>query len=794
MKTQSRKPLTILLFVLITLLLTVLPLNAQDASPEFRFVVPTTADYAEQIETIIARALPTFTPENPGEVLVLDALVDEMFWRYINDGEMSYTHLLAVTRAFSSVTFGARYDNHHRLLPALFERWLAENHIDLSASIFLTFDGFTLDVQKLGDTDAFVLYVRETPFFEMSVSEDAIGSINGERYIAIEIAPGKYRVPDLPFWASDEDSQAGDFNTDGQLDVGYEFRLPLNNDDTAWVYYVGTWNGDNFEFVFGVHGYMRPQEFDPAMSWKFLNLDGDAEVELIQTQRYYDSLSCNFIRMKFYDWQQGGGLSLENEEDSFPNSFACLLRQGEQNAWDGHYDLAIGYYERALTLSEEAGDDLPYLQMRLGLAYLIEGRDQEAQSIFTNLADLENEERYNWPQDIRAAYARNPDFLAVCQAAYSQSRAIRVPERIEGTIADYTGAVSDLRSYSLWPRFEYISCDFNTLLNKTLEQMTFTTEETPVAQLEALGLVLSEPVTVDFDGDGKDEWLVWVESPDIDPLLFVPNQEASYAVSSVTFAGGRKLNYAYPGLRLPADENRYWVTILPDGKPGLVNVEYNRYTTEAYLCAQQCESDPNNECETSMTTEAADIGIWRMKDGQMSIIFHAPSCENVALADLFPNGEGTHELMAAQVIDTGSIEYEIRPATYRWDESQGTFTVYPQPTPTPTPTVTPTPTASPTGQPTPEQSVDVNSLPTYSDIGLAFSDGDFIKVLEMLNTALNDTSSYYDSALLPGFHYYRALTLEILDRPDEALLDYIAVYRDYPDTAWALMARLHLSE
>jgi hypothetical protein len=40
--------------------------------------------------------------------------------------------------------------------------------------------------------------------------------------------------------------------------------------------------------------------------------------------------------------------------------------------------------------------------------------------------------------------------------------------------------------------------------------------------------------------------------------------------------------------------------------------------------------------------------------------------------------------------------------------------------------------------------------------------------------------------------YYRAQALEMLDRPDEALAEYVAIYEAAPDSAWGMLATLHL--
>lgn len=54
--------------------------------------------------------------------------------------------------------------------------------------------------------------------------------------------------------------------------------------------------------------------------------------------------------------------------------------------------------------------------------------------------------------------------------------------------------------------------------------------------------------------------------------------------------------------------------------------------------------------------------------------------------------------------------------------------------------------------------------------------------------------SYAFKESYPIIHYYRALALEALNRPDEALAEYIAIYETAPDSAWGMLAALHLEK
>jgi hypothetical protein len=82
-------------------------------------------------------------------------------------------------------------------------------------------------------------------------------------------------------------------------------------------------------------------------------------------------------------------------------------------------------------------------------------------------------------------------------------------------------------------------------------------------------------------------------------------------------------------------------------------------------------------------------------------------------------------------------------------------------------------------------------LPTYFQVRTAFAQVDFALALEILTTALSQPEPR-DPSLVEAFHYYRALTLEAVNRPDEAQTEYVAIYEAAPESAWGMLAALHL--
>ena len=70
--------------------------------------------------------------------------------------------------------------------------------------------------------------------------------------------------------------------------------------------------------------------------------------------------------------------------------------------------------------------------------------------------------------------------------------------------------------------------------------------------------------------------------------------------------------------------------------------------------------------------------------------------------------------------------------------------------------------------------------------------GQYDEMLTIINNFLiteTDNPNYADS-----LRYLRALTLEALDRPDEALAQYLALVESAPESAWGMLAALHITD
>jgi hypothetical protein len=102
---------------------------------------------------------------------------------------------------------------------------------------------------------------------------------------------------------------------------------------------------------------------------------------------------------------------------------------------------------------------------------------------------------------------------------------------------------------------------------------------------------------------------------------------------------------------------------------------------------------------------------------------------------------------------------------------------------------TPVPTILPTLEPTfaPDSRSIQDQWIAFENAYRLFINGDYETTLQIAQNASpeDEFDTFY-------WRYWRALALEALERPDEALAEYVAIYEAAPESAWGLLAGLHI--
>lgn len=104
-------------------------------------------------------------------------------------------------------------------------------------------------------------------------------------------------------------------------------------------------------------------------------------------------------------------------------------------------------------------------------------------------------------------------------------------------------------------------------------------------------------------------------------------------------------------------------------------------------------------------------------------------------------------------------------------------------------TLTPEPTLVPTVTPTstPDARSEIEIQIARRDIHAFFMSEDYETALLIAKGAVPE-----DDIDAARWHYWRALALEALERTEDALAEYVAIYEAAPESAWGMLARLHI--
>jgi len=765
------------------LLLLVLVTHAH-ADDEYRLRSPSPQDYLDSVSEVLGRAEVTYSASWGAEptLVASSALVDEINWRFLNQDRLTYRQLDALYRTYVT---GERHWNtpqDNRWLPTLISLWLRENAVDLNTIDRLAFDDYRIDVEPLylssqsmsGAPWAYFLHV---------VDEPGPGETN---YVAVPIEGG-YILPELPAPINSTLLQAGDLNGDGDPDIAYLDSTDIDHSHNAGHLTVASLRDDNrFELTEQLYYLQGGEEFPPSRyNWWFTPADEGGKTNLIQNQVLDSNWYCTFVQTTAFAWNDDDRLVSQSVENTYSDTFGCLALQAEQAMWAHDYTTAIPFYEQALETEDPPEDLIPYVPVRLGLAYVLTGQMGKADDVFSELASRESD----FAQAVAEAYERDPRMLPVCQTVYNYAFYGDENLQSNGELETYNGSFNRFEAGFMDFDLENATCDLAFHLEAQLHDMTFTADASPLAQIEALGLAVAGSIETDFDGDGNAEWLIWLDAPGVVPLLFSQG-ETGYQLTRPELGHGPIWELFNRPLRQPTTDNRYHVVVLPSGEPAIVDIDFGRDDYLAMNCAGMCAGGPIVYCESSNTAPGGrsrgTLSLWRWQDGELVPLLLTPLCGWQDLTALFGDETDLHELHAAKLTLIGPDEMVITPVTYTWSDEAQTYVLSSPAEATPTPM-----TAAPTEVPT-QQLVYTLSDYDYSQLRAAFGAGNYESVIDIVDAAFAAEPERNAVWFEPAFRYYRAMALEALGRQDDALAEYVTIFEAAPESSWGILAALHL--
>ena len=670
---------------------------------------------------------------------------------------------------------------------AMIMAWVRDNEIDLNETTEFNVNNMTITVNprdfNADGVDEYFLNVDSYEFAGFMVLQPT--------------EDGGYRLVDTPlpyhkdtFQSSDwynsylQDIAFEDFNNDGLPEWLIVFDGAQYWDSQYGGIYLLAWRDDSLQsIVEGRIPYIPFYETNAtnlentsiAEGYLFDNRDDDLALELRSIDVEPNNWRCERTNTIVFDWNDNVELYVPEPNDiTFPNTLECLIAPAETAFRERNYDTTARLLEYAVTLpvsESEYPDDyffqelVQYARLRLTQAYLMSEQRSLADEILT---ELQNEIMLTGLTQMMldlliTEQESEPDRL--CTAFYNAFDEIDYQtNNLNGYFDSFvdTRLILGLNERSTDPRYmpdtAPAMCNIPAYLDDYLDWVEIRTgilQSNLIDRFEDQDFLISDLINADFNGDGLDDWVLWIEA-DVDPIVLLTQDDSNlFEISRLNMESYDR----YSSVE---------TVTLPDGDTAIVTFlarENMRPGTGGFRCGD----------EDGLGT----VQVVRNRDNYLRILHRMAWCPELASADdLFGEVNGEQVLY--------DLTYGGDPITYIWNDELQSY-VLPNGE-----------TASNIGFP-----IDYSEL---SNEELYFWLGDgireyYYRLAEQIRTAedidaivnildAEISAPYVDYPWILG--YWKAELLREADRPDEALAEYITIYESAPESAWGMLAGLHL--
>lgn len=432
---------------------------------------------------------------------------------------------------------------------------------------------------------------------------------------------------------------------------------------------------------------------------------------------------------------------------SFPDTSECWMRQAEAAAYDYDFETAIGYYEQALA-SPEPAEYAPYIEIRLALAYALNGDLDRAVELLRDLKSNQEHEM-RWMADaILPDSLDTPTVEALCLNAYNS--VIDHPwALINGYINIQPGRIDDYLRVDMYPPINppgNLGCDVVALLDRLLDVQPLTTDTPPTEQLEQRSWCIGDTFQADLNGDSVDDWLIWLDSETVQPFVLLSDgDEYRHSTLSRRYDHLNEANAYAP----PSMGNTFLSVTLPDGTPALAVVDrvgLSDYYAELSGMGKGSRLCPATD-EPFVPLELLSLA---QESHEFQHLMSVDVCETDSIAELLARGS----IEAWDSYTEGFI-------TYTWDAESRRFSA---PSPMPTPALS-----------------NLNGI--LHDAAFAYDGGRFDEALARLDSLEEGADGVEPT-------YLQALILEDLGQDSAALRLYETLSADEPDSVLGRLAAL----
>jgi hypothetical protein len=777
--------------------------RAQGEASGYRLRVPSAEEYLIAVPEIVNAGNEEYESEySRFNYPLFNVITTEIYRKYpdfrYEDAELLHTAYLGL-RQYNDYWYDRDIWVHAFLLA-----WINQQSIDLSQTSQLDFHDFVITViprdYNNDGADEWLLRVVNPDF-----TQDIVFDGEKERYTIVESPLPWFGCcfaywstqsgfteelkfeditgDDLPEWVIALGGVGGGQKNNGRLYIlqWYENRLI----DLA-PQYESYDDIDKELFYDAPAGGGGAPLFPRKVQVRIENIDDDKSLEIVIQQTHTDNWDCDADEIRIFKWDEQVHLyQLGTQDWNYANSAGCSLRNAQAAMWENNYSAAIPLLERSLEQFAAQEFDDPnsyeaksnrryaaYASVRLALAFSLVGRSDDASRIL-NLIQV-------------------PDDLFMATLVQRSQEAYREQKSFDLCLAMYDVAAGDFfryfGSFNVWlgliqndpvsgigvgyPTGDpgLAGCDVDLLIGDEIQSQPFSTQSSPLEKLTEDGITVGKSFRADLNEDGIDEWMIWLPSKRLNPILFLSDEEI-YRISRPPV--GYPDEYTQiTAWRLPEDAGTAFLRLYFDDQTPLEDRWY--YTSGG-------GGGPIPRCadEQGNFINFPDNGwleIWQLQDEELSRTQWNLVCASTAFDDLFPNGERSNDLHVWYGLPGEDFnDYPAELTVLTWDNEQKRFIA-------------------------PEEirnQIETNEAPLISfsvqDVRAKMNEGVYDEeLLSMINALLDHSPSDANPSEISELHSYRSLALEALNRLDEALAEYMSIYEGAPESAWGRLAALHL--
>lgn len=502
-----------------------------------------------------------------------------------------------------------------------------------------------------------------------------------------------------------------------------------------------------------------------SVRWNFVNLDNDSALEIQQRQEVssyrWAGKGRPYDGVEIFDWDSTSNryVYTGREYDHCEISAWCSAQAGHEALWNNDYEAAIPFFERSLELFSQIGfspserlesswinEYIDYTSVRLALAYSVVGRDADAAAVIETLEEHNGEYTAGLVTAVQQAYENDPSARSLCFTLYNYFNDYYL-------FGSFTNMWAQeipypLERFEVPPRdvVERSGCDAPGLV---LSSNKFPLGESVVSRIKASGLRIRSTTTADLNNDGYYEWLIEY-SPLQVPILFIADPESN------------SYKPIRPNIGSPVGINDIFLWSIPE-----INSPILVVSTSPWVGAfSSIEVAP--PCNDQIPEDYGWIELWSLDEETLTMRQAFPSCGAYDPFRIFPDGVGSIELRAYRERNLYKGDYVELATTYMWDSETQQYIYF--------------------------DSGEVID-PTMQDVWGAFEVRDYGAALRIVDALIKSPPEDSEEAGSEfERRYWRALTLEMLNRPDEALADYVTIYETTPNSSWGRLAALHFTE